>query len=70
MYNVDSLEQLLLEKFNIKNNRVHPLEEGEEWKPSVIHELCLAQKGLLDIELEQEVIDDMLDYICTEWQKF
>jgi len=66
IYNIDSLEQLLLEKHNIKKNIVHAIEVGEEWKPSVIHELCLAKLGLLEIELEQEVIDEMLENICIE----
>ena len=65
-YKIDSLEQLLLEKHEIKKNRVHSIEVEEEWKPNVIHELCLAKLGLLEIELEQEVIDEMLENICIE----
>ena len=66
VYDIDSLEQLILEKHRIKKNRVNPIEVEEEWKPSVIHELCLAKLGLLDIELEKEVIEDMLEHICIE----
>ena len=50
----------------IKKARVNPLQEGEDWKPNMIKEICLAKKGFLDIELENGILDDLLESISTE----
>ena len=65
-YSVNSFEELILEKYAIKKARVNPLEKGEDWKPNMIKEICLAKKGFLDIGLENGILDDLLESICTE----
>ena len=64
-YNINEINELFAEKFSIKNSRVYPLEESENWKPKLIEELSLVKKGLLDNGLEDEVNEDMLNDICT-----
>ena len=66
LYNVNSLQDPIEEKHSIKKNRVNPLEQGEEWKPILINEICLAKKGFLDIGLEEEILDDLLLHIYNQ----
>ena len=65
-YDIVTVEELFLQKYHIKNNLVYPLEENEKWKPTLIEELCLAKKEFLDIGIEDEVIEDLLEQVCTE----
>ena len=66
IYEVFTVEELILQKYYIKNKTVYPIEDTEKWKPTLIQELCLAKKGFLDIGMEDEVIDDLLDQVFTE----
>ena len=65
-YSLNSLEELIQNKHSIKKIRVNPLEEGEDWKPNMIKEICLAKKGFIDIGLEDEILEDLLNSICIE----
>ena len=55
-----NLEQLMRNKFDIKNKRIHPLEEGEEWKMALIEELSMIKLGFLEIEMDEKDINRML----------
>ena len=55
-----NLEQLIKSKFDIKNKRIHPLEEGEVWKIALIEELSMIKLGFLEIEMDEKDINKML----------
>ena len=48
----------------IKNSRVYPFSENENWKISLIDEL--VKKGQLENGLDETSIDDILDYVRTD----
>ena len=37
----------------------------EKLKLSLIEELALSKKNLLDIDFDEEHLQDLLDYVCT-----
>ena len=59
------LEQLMKNKFYITNKRIHPLEEGEEWKMALIEELSMRKLGFLDIEMDKKDINRMLQELTV-----
>ena len=64
-YNCVTLDELFSEKMVIKNSRVNPLEENEEWKVILIEELSLVNLGFLDNGMEKKVAEEILFDICT-----
>ena len=64
-YQYNDLESLLCAKKEVKNTRVNALLENEEWKVNMIEEISLARKGLLTLDLEEEIVEDMLVQLCT-----
>ena len=64
-YKYNDLELLLMAKKEIKNTRVNKLHENEEWKVNLIEEISLARKGLLTLDLEEEIVEDLLLELCT-----
>ena len=48
-----------------KRIRVNQLEEGEEWKVNLLDELCLAQKGHIELDMSSDDIDMILEAIAT-----
>ena len=60
-YNVN---ELFNDKHNIKVKRVYELEENEEWKPQLIKEIALVNRGLLDNGLEEKVNKEILIELC------
>ena len=66
VYNTYSIEELIQEKHSIKKTRVNPLEHGEEWKPILINEICLAKMGFLDIGFEEKLLEDLFTEVCID----
>ena len=60
-----SLSQMFLGKEGLKKTRVYNLPSCEKWKLSLIEELALSKKNLLDIDFDEEHLQDLLDYVCT-----
>ena len=56
-YELESVENLINKKYVIKNMRVNPLEEGEEWKVKFLEELSLIKKGFLEIDMDMQEKD-------------
>ena len=50
----------------IKNKRVHQLLDDESYKIDMIEEMCLAKRGLIEGDVEENDINTLLDIICTE----
>ena len=61
-----SLDELILDKSKIKNSRVYSLPQEEAWKISLIEEISLFKKNLLDINFDEEELEAILDIICTD----
>ena len=56
---------LVQDKDNVKRARVYPLPDDEVWKVSIIKELALYQKGHLEIDFDENELEEILDWICT-----
>ena len=67
-YELESVENLINKKHVIKNMRVNPLEEGEEWKVKFLEELSLIKKGFLeiDMEMQEKDLDLMLESVAID----
>lgn len=63
---VENLDSLIMKKHLIKNGRIHPLKEDEEWLVEMIEEMCLSKLGFIATDIEEKDINTMLDIICTE----
>ena len=61
-----SLDELILDKSKIKDSRVYSLPQEEAWKISLIEEISLYKKNLLDINFDEEELEAILDIICTD----
>jgi hypothetical protein len=61
-----SLDELILDKSKIKNSRVYSLPQEEAWKISLIEEISLFKKNLLDINFDEEELEAILEIICTD----
>ena len=64
-YGIEDVTALLKMKQVIKKERVHPLQEGEDWKINILNELCLARKGFIELDLGPEEIDIIIDLVAT-----
>ena len=65
-YKVESLNDLVRVKSSIKNSRVYTIIDEERWKISLMKEITLAKKGLIDVEFEDDNLEAILEYICTD----
>ena len=65
LYEIEDMRTLIKNKDVIKKVRVNPLEIGENWKPVILEELCLAQKGLISLDMNLEDIDMLIEVIAT-----
>ena len=65
-YKVESLNDLVRVKSSIKNSRVYTITDEERWKISLMKEITLAKKGLIDVEFEDDNLEAILEYICTD----
>ena len=61
-----SVAELTMDKQSIKGARVYPLEKEELWKTSMIEEITLLKKGLVDIDFDLDNLAEILEHICTE----
>ena len=59
-YNGKTLEELINNKQSIKSNRVNPLMDDEEWKPTFINEICLIKMGYLEADIDEKILDEIL----------
>ena len=65
-YEAHDLQDLIMQKYEIKKMRLNPLEEGEDWKIDLIEELSLAKMGFLEIDLDESDIAVMLHSLTTD----
>ena len=63
---VESFNSLIMKKQVIKNGRIYPLKEDEEWLVEMIEEMCLSKLGFIATDIEEKDINAMLDIVCTE----
>ena len=63
-YEIESIQDLLNAKYDIKNKRIYPIPKDEEWKPKIIEELALMKLGLLECQLDTHEIEFMLESIA------
>ena len=61
-----SLVDLEADRDRIKKSKIYSLSENESWKISIIEELALVKKGQLEIGLDEQSIDEILDYVCCD----
>ena len=65
LYDIEDLTSLLKQGQTIKKMRVNPLEDGDDWKINILEELCLAQKGLIELDFNSDEIQMIIDVIAT-----
>ena len=65
-YNKDSIAGLMLDKNTLKKARVYQLSENEHWKTNIIEELSLIKKGQLENNFDEDFLEEILDYVCTD----
>ena len=66
---MENLNKMIMNKHVIKNRRINPLLEDEEWKVQMIEEMCLAKLGFNETDIEDNDINTMLELVCTEWME-
>ena len=64
-YEKRNLKLLLNSHNDVKRKRRYHLEEDECWKISMIKELSLAFKGHISLDLMEEDVTQILEFICT-----
>ena len=57
---------LVADRDKLKKSKLCSLSENESWKISIIEELALVKKGQLEFGLDEESIDEILDYVCCD----
>ena len=65
-YNKTSMLELIDEKYNIKKARVALFSENENWKLNLIQEVSLVKKGFLEIDFEEVLLEEILEFVCTD----
>ena len=50
----------------MKKGRVYTLPEEENWKITLMKEITLVKKGLLNAEFEEDHLEEILEAICTD----
>ena len=65
LYDADDLNVLFKMKQSIKKMRVNDLEEDEDWKISILEELSLAVKGLLEVDMGIRVMTSIIEVVAT-----
>ena len=65
-YDATSLAELVSSKKKVQRLHVNELEENEELKINLIEEISLARKGLINLDFEKKVMEDILEQLCTE----
>ena len=65
---MENFTNLRREQNIIKKTRVYPLSETEDWKLVLIEEMSLITRGHLDLdeEIDENMFEEIMDYICTE----
>jgi hypothetical protein len=64
-YSKLTLAGLIEDRNIIKKSTVAPISENEKWKLKIIEEVSLVKKGQLEAAFDEEMLDEILDYICT-----
>ena len=65
-YKLTSMENMLSRRCEVKWSRVNPLVEEEKWKLSVIEDISLAKKDIVDINFDEEDLEEILKFVCTD----
>ena len=61
-----TLSALINDRISIKKSRVYELSNTENWKISLIKEISLIKKELLEVTFEDEDLEEILMHICTD----
>ena len=56
---MDNLNEMIMNKHLIKNRRINPLLEDEEWNIQMIEEMCLSKLGFNETDIEDNYINTM-----------
>ena len=64
-YKKPTLPALIAAKNTIKKSRVYPLPSDQSWKTNIIEEICLTKKNHIQIDFDNDLLDKILDHICT-----
>ena len=64
-HNKHSMETLMLERNMLKKMRVYPLPKEETWKISLLEDISLARKQLIDLDFDDKDLEKILDFICS-----
>ena len=64
-YNKSSLVTLMSDRNSVKKRRIYPLPKEEIWKISLLEDVSLARKELIDINFDDKDLEEILNFICT-----
>ena len=57
---------LVAEKITLKKSRVYSLPDEETWKISIINELALVKRGILQLDFDDNNLEAILELICAD----
>ena len=57
---------MVAERTTLKKLRVYPLPEEENWRISVINELALVKRGILELDFDDNNLEAILEQICAD----
>ena len=60
-----TLTELVNDRNIVKKTILTPISETESWKLKIIEEVSLVRKGQLEVDFDDLMLDEILDYICT-----
>ena len=64
-YETSDVKDMINDKTRIKSNRVYSLED-DNWKVSLIKEISMVKKNFLELDFGEKLLEEILQYICTE----
>ena len=64
-HNKSSLVTLMSDRNSVKKMRIYPLPMEEVWKISLLEDVSLARKELIDINFDEKDLEEILNFICT-----
>ena len=65
-HNKVAIVDLVAEKITLKKSRVYSLPDEETWKISIIKELALVKRGILQLDFDDNNLEAILEQICAD----
>ena len=65
-YSKWSIWSLISEKNTIKKSTVNPTSTDDSWKVKLIEEISLAKKSLLEVDFDEQYLEEILTFACTD----